>query len=343
LASTSRLEAPEGSGHDETAVQSGHTTRQQRDARFICAPNTHACSRIAPAPTVQRWRLPDTEILMSLHRLLLVLPFLATALSAAALPATAQSLPARIQDSKVIRIAVNATYPPMESRDPATDKLVGFDVDLGNALAAKLGVKLEWSDGSFAQLIPSLQTGRADMILSGISDLPARRETLDFIDYLNSGAQFYTLEASPLKSLDELCGKRVGTVRSTNYPNNIAAWSAEHCEGAGKPAIESVGVDRMPLVHTELQQGRIDAAVQGSETLPALMEAEPHTYRLMGPPFTKNFQGIAFTKTDTQLRDAVLGALKALYADGTYAALIKTWKLDASAAPAPTLNGGPLP
>lgn len=263
---------------------------------------------------------------------------------AAAGPVAAQPLPARILDNnKTIRIAVNATYPPMESIDPATNKLVGFDIDLGDALAKKLGVSLDWQDGTFAQLIPSLQTGRVDMILSGISDLPARRDAMDFIDYLNSGAQFYTLETSAIKTADDLCGKRVGTVRSTNYPANITAWSAEHCEKLGKPAIDSVGVDRMPLVHTELQQGRIDAAVQGSETLPALMKAEPNIYRLVAPPFTKNFQGIAFAKADTGFRDTITGALKALYADGTYAALIKKWELDASAAPAPTLNGGPLP
>ena len=260
-----------------------------------------------------------------------------------ALQAAAQTLPARFNDSKIVHIAVNGTYPPMESVDPATNKLVGFDIDLGEALAKKLGVTLEWQDGTFAQLIPSLQTGRDDMILSGISDLPARRDTMDFIDYLNSGAQFYTLEGSSIKTPDDLCGKKVGTVRSTNYPANIAAWSADHCEKAGKPAIESVGVDRMPLVHTELQQGRIDAAVQGSETLPALMKAEPNIYRLVAPPFTKNFQGIAFAKADTGFRDAVLGALKSLYADGTYATLIKKWELDASAAPTITVNGDKLP
>ena len=275
---------------------------------------------------------------MSRRHLLLALSCLACAL-----PAAAQTLPDRFKDSKTVHIAVNGTYPPMESVDPATNKLVGFDIDLGEALANKLGVTLEWQDGTFAQLIPSLQTGRADMILSGISDLPARRGTMDFIDYLNSGAEFYTLEDSSIKTADDLCGKKVGTVRSTNYPANIAAWSAEHCEKAGKPAIEYVGVDRMPLVHTELQQGRIDAAVQGSETLPALMQAEPHIYRLVAPPFTKNFQGIAFAKADTGFRDAVPGALKALYADGTYAALIKKWDLQASAAPAPTMNGDPLP
>ncbi len=242
----------------------------------------------------------------------------------------------------MLHIAVSATYPPLESHDPATNALVGFDIDLGEALAKQLGLKAEWQDGTFAQLIPAVQTGRADMILSGISDLPARRETLDFIDYLNTGAQFNTLQDSPIKTMDDLCGKRIGTVRSTNYPAFIAAWSAEHCEKAGKPAIEVVGGDRNPLVLAELKQGRTDGSVQGSETLSDLFKVEPGTYRTVGAPFSKNYQGLVFAKTDTGLRDAVLGALKTLYADGTYTALIKKWDLQTSAAPVITMNSEPL-
>ncbi|MFX7732002.1 hypothetical protein ABTK10_20945, partial [Acinetobacter baumannii] len=69
------------------------------------------------------------------------------------------------------------------------------------------------------------------------SDLPARRETMDFIDYLKSGAQFYTLAASPFAAPEDLCGKRVGTSRSTSFPDQIRRWSAENCEAKGKPAI----------------------------------------------------------------------------------------------------------
>ncbi len=264
----------------------------------------------------------------------------ATLLSAAA---SAQTLPPRIAESKTLRIAVNGTYPPMETVDPASNKLVGFDIDLGEAIAKMLGVKLEWQDGAFAQLIPAVQSGRADMILSGISDLPARRESLDFIDYLKSGAQFITLDKNPIKSAADLCGKTVGTVRSTSFPANIEAWSAENCVKQGKPAITVAGSDRMPLVHIELQQGRIDASVQGSETIPNLMKGAPGTYRIVTPPFTVVQQGIAFTKSESALRDAVAGAVKKIFADGTYAALIAKWELTASAAPAPGMNGGPLP
>src|SRR5476651_1442760 len=122
--------------------------------------------------------------------------------------AHAQALPDAIAKSKVIKVAVNSIYPPMEYKDPESGDLVGFDIDLGNAIAKELGVKLDWQESAF-----SLATGRVDMILSGMSDVPGRRDTADFLDYLNSGAQFYIIASrgNEIKQAADLCGKSVGT------------------------------------------------------------------------------------------------------------------------------------
>ncbi|MEY9400673.1 ABC-type amino acid transport substrate-binding protein [Bradyrhizobium japonicum] len=90
----------------------------------------------------------------------------------------------------MLKLTVNSTYAPMEYRDPATNELVGLDIDLANELAKRLGVKIVWSETPFAELIPSLQTRRADFIISGISDRASRREIADFVDYLATGPQF---------------------------------------------------------------------------------------------------------------------------------------------------------
>jgi len=272
------------------------------------------------------------------------LPFVALAF-AAVLPAQAADLPAAIAQSKVIKISVNAIYPPMEYKDPASGELIGFDVDLGNALAKQLGVKFEWQESAFEQLLPSLATGRADMILSGLSDRPERRATADFIDYLNSGAQFFVLaeRGAEFKAATDLCGKQVGTSRSTSFPKAIEDWSKANCEPAGKPAISVVGTEDTASARLQLKQRRIDAAVQGSETIPYAMTLEPNVFQPIGTPFSGVSQGIAFTKGNSQLRDAVLAALKAVMADGTYTKIIAKWHLEASAAHQITLNGAPLP
>jgi polar amino acid transport system substrate-binding protein len=258
--------------------------------------------------------------------------------------AAAQTLPTEIAASKRIKVGTTATYPPMESHDPKTGELVGFDIDLGNAIAKQLGVVLDWQDTAFAELTPSVTSGRVDMIMSAISDLPIRWEQLDLVDYIVSGSQFYALAKSDwIKSLDDLCGKKIGTVRSNTFPADITKWSATNCEGKGKPTMIVVGVDRMPLLATEFEQGRIDAGVRSMNTVPPLMQESPGLYKPVGEPITRVVQGIGFAKGNTQLRHAVLVALQQLFGDGTYAKLLKKWDLERSAVQAPTVNTKPVP
>ncbi|WP_218883753.1 ABC transporter substrate-binding protein [Burkholderia guangdongensis] len=267
---------------------------------------------------------------------------LCAAIGAFGTSARADTLPDAIAKTRVIKVAVNSIYPPMEYKDPDSGQLVGFDVDLGNALAKVLGVKLEWQESAFEQLLPSLATGRADMILSGMSDVPGRRDAADFIDYLNSGAQFYVLAsaAKDVRQPADLCGKAVGTSRSTSFPSDVATWSAHNCAAAGKPAISVVGTEDTAAARMQLKQGRIVAGVQGSETLPYAMKLEPNTYRPVGAPFAASPEGIAIAKSNPKLRDAVLGALEKLMQDGTYSAIVAKWGLQSSAVRQVTLNGG---
>ena len=146
-------------------------------------------------------------------------------------------LPDGIRKAGALHLTVNATYAPMEYHDPADNELKGLDIDLAKAMAAKLGLGIVWADVPFAELIPSLQTRRADFIISGISDRASRRDNADFIDYLTTGPQFFTLADGPVKAPADLCGAKVGAVRSTSFPAEIAKWSAEHCgcRQAGNP------------------------------------------------------------------------------------------------------------
>lgn len=265
------------------------------------------------------------------------------ALIAAGGIAMAQELPERIASKKAIVVANVPNYPPLEFKDPKTNTLTGLDIDLGNALAKKLGVDIKWEEISFEQMVSALTTGRADMILSGMSDLPGRRDTLDFVDYLESGAQFYTTldRKDEYKVPTDLCGKIVGASRRTSFPKEMETWSKKACEDAGKPALKIVGTEGSADARTQLRQKRLDAAVQGSETLPYLLNLEPNTYQIVGEPFTSVHQGMGFAKKDTQLRDAVAKAFGEMIADGTYADVLKKWDLSAAKVDKLMINGEP--
>lgn len=259
-----------------------------------------------------------------------------------AVGASAAGLPDSIKQAGALHLSVNATYAPMEYHDPATNQLMGLDVEIAEALGKKLGVKVEWSDVAFAELIPSLNTGRTDFIISGLSDRASRRETMDFIDYLKTGAQFFVMADSTAQAPADLCGRKIGTTRSTSFPGDIEAWSKANCEAAGKPAVQYVPGENSIDVRNQLKQGRIDAAVQGSETLPYAMANEAGKYRIIGAPFTLGYQGIAFRKTDAALRAAVMEAMQGMIADGSYQAILAKYGLAANAVAAPLVNASPL-
>ncbi len=261
-----------------------------------------------------------------------------------ALGAQAADLPAKYAEAGKIVAANTPNYPPMEYRDPATNELMGLDIELGEALAEKLGTTIEWSEIGFEQMGASLTTGRIDIILSGMSDLPGRRETMDFVDYMRSGAQFYVPfdKAGEYKEMADLCGKKIGMSRRTSFPDEAAKWSATNCAGAGRPDLIVVGTEGSADARNQLRQGRVDAAVQGSETLPYLMGLEPDTFALVGTPFTEVHQGIGFAKDSTELRDAVAAALQELIDSGEYQVIFEKYGLTDAMLDTVLINGDPV-
>src|SRR5882762_6620394 len=270
-----------------------------------------------------------------------MMKFLLAALLAGAATASVKAgeLPPEIAKQGSLKVAVVPNYPPMEFRDPATNTLTGFDVELGEALGRKLGVRIAWQETSFDQLMPAIATGRVDAILSGMTDLKSRQDTATFVDYLRNGPRFFVQQSRAAEFKDTLafCGKKVGASRRTSFPKLIAAWSDAHCGG---DPIKFVGTEGSADARTQLRQGRLDAAVQGGETLPYMMDLEPNTYVPVGEVFAVQFTGLALNVKEKALQQAVVEALDALIADGSYRELLAKWKLTEYGVEKATINAG---
>ena len=119
--------------------------------------------------------------------------------------------------------------------------------------------------------------------MAGMSDLPARREAVDFVDYMKTGAQFYHVASATRRRSrpsSDLCGKKVGASRSTNWPAQMEELEqGQSASAKGKPAMVVIGTEGSVDARTQLKSGRLDAGVQGSETLPYFQKQEPNTYR----------------------------------------------------------------
>lgn len=270
----------------------------------------------------------------------LLIPAVVAGLMASSMTWAAE-LPASIKAKGEIVVAIMPNYPPMDFKDPATNTLTGLDYDLGNALAERLGVKIKWQETGFEQMINALTTDRVDVVLSGMTDTAERQQSVTFVDYFTSGPQFYTLQKNKdTNEIADLCGKKVGTSRRTTFPAEIAEWSKANCEAKGKPAINVIGTEGSADARAQLRQSRIDAAMQGSETLSYLKTQEKDTYKTVGAPISVQFSGLGVSKKKPELSEAVKVALQSMIDDGSYQAILKKWDLELGAIKTVTINAG---
>ncbi|MET4359067.1 polar amino acid transport system substrate-binding protein [Bradyrhizobium sp. RT9b] len=247
---------------------------------------------------------------------------------------------------KVINAMAVTVFPPFEFAD-ASGNLVGFDIDVLDGIASKMGAQVNWTQSSFAQIISfaALKTKRADILSSAIGDTPERRTSVNFIDYVYQPYVFYTVRANAdqFPNMDVLCGKRVGAIRTSVIETGaVVKWSEENCTKAGKPAIIVVPGENTPQVRLMVKQGFADAGLTGAAIIAYQNKLEEHQYAVIGKPVIKLLTGMAYSKDDSQFGEELKQALGALIADGTYSQLLHKWGLpDDASIEKPMINGQP--
>lgn len=256
---------------------------------------------------------------------------LGVALGGAAHAATDQklaaSLPAAVRSAGKLNVTISLAYPPMEYNDAGSTDLKGFDIDLAKAIADRLGLTADFQNVDFPQLIPQVVTGRSDMILTAFSDKKQRQSQLDFIDYFKTGNVFYSTidHKADIKTEADLCGKTVAVATGTSW----VTW-AEDVGKATCAADKPITVIQIPTQAEhimQMRQGRAQASINGLEGILDLMKQQPNQFYQIGSVGEISHYGIAFAKANSQLRDAVLGALDALKADGTYKQILDRYGL----------------
>lgn len=223
------------------------------------------------------------------------------------------------KDWEVIRFGVDPTYVPFESKAP-DGRLIGFDIDLGNAICAKLKAKCVWVENAFDGMIPALKAKKFDGILSAMNITEARAQQIAFSDRLyGSPVRLVAKKGSNiLPTLASLQGKRVGVSQGSIHENYAKTYWASK-------GIEIVSYQNQDLVYEDLMAGRVDAtladAVQAD--LGFLKTPKGAAFAFAGNPVVdKKTLGagvaIGLRKTDTELRIAINKAFADLLKDGTY-------------------------
>jgi polar amino acid transport system substrate-binding protein len=256
-------------------------------------------------------------------------------------------VPEPIRKAGVLRIGTSPTYPPLEYKDPMTQKLMGLDIDLGDEIARRMGLKAEWSAQSFDQLINSLDTDRIDMGASGMTDIPQRREKVDFVDYFSTGTQIFTSAANEakLKVASDVCGKDVAVNRNGIFYIRLQDFNRSVCVAKGLPDVRYSLTDKTADARLQIIQGRAVAAVMGVDAVRYLNEStnspDRGTFTLVGDPIAIDVAGFGFAKSKTALRDLVADVVTSMMADGSYAKIFDKWQLPYAKMTAVGINGQP--
>lgn len=247
--------------------------------------------------------------------------------------AATPGLPARIAKSKTIRFCSSISLPPMEFMSPQT-KPEGADIDLGDALAKRLGLKAVYVNMPFAGLIPALLADHCDAIISQLFIKKSRLKVIDEIPYMLSHESVLTKPGAPkVANLEALSGEKVATVTGTTATILLQKANAT-LAAAGKKPINLILFPENTQALQQLQIGEVAAYGVSYEAGRYYAHKMASQFALAGPPYFKITTGIGLRKDETGLNHALTAALATLMKNGTYDSIFKKWDLTIDMLPA---------
>ena len=222
-----------------------------------------------------------------------------------------------VQKSGKLTIGLDDSYPPMEFRD-SKNELVGFDIDLGNEVAKKLGVKAEYTSTDFNGIVLALSSSKFNIILSAMSITDERKQSIDFSDSYVMGGQVAAIKQgnTQIKSLEDLKGKVVACQLGSTGDTAATAMK-------GLKSVERY--DKITEAFQELSIGRVDAVIMDAQVGGYYVAKKPGEFEVLKDRISEEPIGIGFKKEDKELREAIQTAINELKADGTLSKLSQTW------------------
>lgn len=252
-----------------------------------------------------------------------------------AVPELHDMLPEAIQEKGQIDLATDAHYPPCQWFLEDGKTMIGFEVDLWNAMAQVLGVELVPTSIEFAGLIPGVQGGRYDMAMECITDREEREKVVTFVNTsLDYGNAFYYLASSDSiveGDATSLCGHSSAGQSGTDFVTKIEQLSS-WCEEKGLEPITVGQYPQQSAVLLALFSGRIDFALSEASAVEEVKANNPVEIGTISNPLEKqNYLGAIVAKENTDLAEALVAALKVLKDNGTYDAIFEKWGLQHAA------------
>jgi len=243
--------------------------------------------------------------------------------------AAAAAVPAEIKADGILMAGMELGYPPFEYKDADNVTPIGFDVDMGNAIAAKLGLKLQIVDAKFDTIIPSLASKRYEIGISAFSVTAAREKQVDFVTYFQSGDAGLVLAGNPkrLGLDDRICGAKVAVLKGSTQESVTVPQLGKVCSTAGKPGPVVSTMDASNQMPLALQSGRVDLVLVDSGNGGYIAKVSNGKFEVAdGPLLNAGPGGMAMGKGNG-LAAAVAAAVQGLIDDGSYGQIAVKWNL----------------
>lgn len=233
--------------------------------------------------------------------------------------------PANIASAGKIVYCSDISFPPFESYT-GSNKPIGADIDLGNALAALMGVKGVWVNTQFDGIIPALQAKKCDAIISGLYDKASRRKVVDFVDYAVLGNSVVVPKGNPkhVSGLSGLSGLKVGVQSGTTLRQQLLAENTK-LKAAGKAPMTILDFPKDSDAFQQLLAGNLDAYYTVTSTAAYYGKKTGGKTQTAGPQVSAFPFGIATLKSNKPLHVALAKGFALLRKNGQYLAILKRW------------------
>ena len=245
-------------------------------------------------------------------------------------------VPPDIAAAGKIVIGTDATYPPNEYKDKDGNP-IGWEIELADAIAAKLGLTTEYVLAKFDNILPGLIGGKYQAGLSSFFDTKEREQQVDMVNYYTAGIQWASKAGNNIDPNDA-CGKTLAVQNGTTEALDDAPAKSKACTDSGKPEINILGYDTQDEATAAVLLGRADALSADSPVTQYAVKQSNGKLQTTGDVYEIFLYGIPVQK-GSSLGPAIQAALQQLQADGTYSSILSKWGVEAGAISDMTING----
>ncbi|BFV60730.1 hypothetical protein KCMC57_up58340 [Kitasatospora sp. CMC57] len=226
-------------------------------------------------------------------------------------------------------------------------EITGVDYDLGQAIGARLGIRFEFTGQRFDGLLPAVQAGNFDAVMSAMTDKKERQQAVDLVDYINAGPGWLVEKGNPenIKVLTDVCGKSVSVQTGTNH-QRLLDQRQEQCRQQGKPAITVLAFTKDSEAQLALRAGKVSADLLDEVTAAYVAGTADNGVTFdtvvgkeaVGPTSASPI-GIGVSKAVPGLTESIRDALQSLMDDGSHLKILDAYHVPNIAIPSATING----